>query len=143
MKVLIVQGAGMNMRGKVDVEIFGPMTYEQLNEVIRGYASELGIEVEFCQSNIEGEVVNALYEAHEGDVNAALINPAGFMRSTGPLPTAIGQVRFPVIEVHVSNPVARGLASTTLPACRGSVTGFGPFSYYLALAAAKHIAADG
>jgi 3-dehydroquinate dehydratase-2 len=103
MKVLVIQGAGMNMRGKVDVEIFGPMTLEQLNDTIRGYAANLGIDVEFCQSNIEGEVVNALYDAHDRDVDAALINPAGYMRTTGPLPTAIGQVRFPVIEVHVSN----------------------------------------
>jgi 3-dehydroquinate dehydratase-2 len=86
-------------------------------------------------------VVNALYDAHDGDVDAALINPAGFMRTTGPLPTAMGQVRFPVIEVHVSNPVARGLTSTTLPACRGSVTGFGSLSYSLALAAAKELVA--
>src|ERR1700730_649233 len=138
-KVLIIQGAGMNMRGKVDIELFGSMTLEQLNETIRGYAANLGVEVEFCQSNIEGEVVDALDRAHDGGVDAALINPAGYMRTTGPLPTAIGQVRFPVIEVHVSNPVARGLASTTLPMCKGSVTGFGPFSYSLALAAAKEI----
>ena len=138
-KVLVIQGAGMNMRGKVDIEIFGSMTLEQLNDTIRGYAKDLGVDVEFCQSNLEGEVVNALYEAHDRDIDAALINPAGYMRTTGPLPTAIGQVRFPVIEVHVSNPVARGLASTTLPMCRGSVTGFGPFSYSLALAAAKEI----
>ena len=45
----------------------------------------------------------------------------------------------PVIEVHVSNPVARGVNSTTLPVCKGSVTGFGPFSYSLALAAAKEL----
>ncbi len=139
MKVLVIQGAGMNMRGKIDIDIFGSMTLEQLNEAIRGYARNLEVEVEFCQSNIEGEVVNALYRAHENGVDAALINPAGYMRTTGPLPTAIGQVRFPVIEVHVSNPVARGVASTTLPVCRGSVTGFGPFSYSLALAAAKEI----
>jgi 3-dehydroquinate dehydratase-2 len=138
-KVLVIQGAGMNMRGKVDVQIFGSLSLEQLNETIRGYAADLGVEVEFCQSNIEGEVVDALYQAHDGDVDAALINPAGYMRTTGPLPTAIGQVRFPVIEVHVSNPVARGITSTTLPACRGSVTGFGPFSYSLALAAAREI----
>jgi 3-dehydroquinate dehydratase-2 len=141
-KVLVIQGAGMNMRGKVDVNIFGPTTLEQLNDQIRGYADGLGVDVEFCHSNIEGEVVNALYAAHDGDVDAALINPAGYGRTTGPLPTAIGQVRFPVIEVHVSNPVARGAVSTILPMCRGSVTGFGPFSYYLALAAAKEIAAS-
>jgi 3-dehydroquinate dehydratase II len=138
-KVLVIQGAGMNMRGKVDVHIFGSATLEQINDTIRGHAAELGVEVEFFHSNIEGEVVNALYAAHNGDIDAALINPAGYMRTTGPLPTAIGQVRFPVIEVHVSNPVARGNLSTTLPMCVGSVTGFGPFSYSLALAAAKEI----
>jgi 3-dehydroquinate dehydratase-2 len=140
-KVLVIHGAGMNMRGKVDIEIFGPMTLPQLNDQIKGYADSLGVDVEFCQSNIEGEVVNALYAAHDGDIDAALVNPAGFMRTTGPLPTAIGQVRFPVIEVHVSNPASRGLNSTILPACKGSVTGFGPFGYYLALAAAKEIVA--
>ncbi|HEY3060410.1 MAG TPA: type II 3-dehydroquinate dehydratase [Chloroflexota bacterium] len=139
MKVLVIQGAGMNMRGKVDVQIFGSMSLEQLNDAIRGYARDVGVDVEFCQSNVEGDVVNALYAAHDGDIDAALINPAGYMRTTGPLPTAIGQVRFPVIEVHVSNPVARGIQSTILPACRGSVTGFGPFSYSLALAAAKEL----
>ena len=139
MKVLVIQGAGMNMRGKVDVQIFGPMTLEQLNDVIRGYARDVGVDVEFCHSNVEGDIVNALYAAHDGDIDAALINPAGYMRTTGPLPTAIGQVRFPVIEVHVSNPVARGIQSTILPTCRGSVTGFGPFSYSLALAAAKEL----
>jgi 3-dehydroquinate dehydratase-2 len=70
----------------------------------------------------------------------AIVNPAGNSRSTGPLPGAIAQVSFQVIEVHMSNPVARGLASTILPVCKGSVTGFGLYSYYLALAAAKEIA---
>src|SRR6516225_7209578 len=117
----------MNMRGKAEVDIFGPMTLDELNEQIRGYARDLGVEVDILQSNVEGEVCNALYAAHEaGDVGAALINPAGYMRTTGPLPNAIHQVRFPVIEVHVSNPVARGIISSTLPMCRGSVTGFGP-----------------
>ena len=129
----------MNMRGKTEVEIFGPMTLEQLNEQIRGYARELGVEVEFCHSNIEGEVCNALYAAHDSDIDAALINPAGYMRTTGPLPNAIHQVRFPVVEIHVSNPVARGIQSSTLPMCKGSVTGFGPLSYKLGLAALKEL----
>ena len=135
-KVLVIQGAGMNMRGKAEVEIFGPMTLDQLNDQIRDFAQELGVEVEFFHSNLEGEVCNALYAAHDGGVDAALINPAGYMRTTGPLPNAIRQVRFPVIEVHVSNPVARGLASNILPTCKGSVTGFGVLSYKFALEAA-------
>ena len=90
-KVLIIQGAGMNMRGKADVEIFGPMTLDQLNDQIRGYARDLGMDVEIIQSNIEGEVVNALYDAHDRGVDAALINPAGYMRTTGPLPTRLAR----------------------------------------------------
>jgi 3-dehydroquinate dehydratase-2 len=138
-KVLVIQGAGMNMRGKAQVEIFGPTTLEQMNEQIRGFAEGLGLDVEVFHSNIEGEVVNALYEAHEGDVDAALINPAGYTTGTGPLLGAIGQVRFPVIEVHASNPTSRGTISKVLPTCKGSVYGFGVYGYYLALEAVKQL----
>src|SRR3954451_8169380 len=72
-KVLVIQGAGMNMRGKSEVEIFGPLTLEQLNAQIRGFADELGLEVEFFQSNVEGEVCDSLYASHDADVDAALI----------------------------------------------------------------------
>src|SRR5215471_14106571 len=79
-KVLIIHGAGMNMRGKVQTEIFGPMTLPEYDERIRGYAAELGLEVEIFHSNIEGEVVNKLYEANDRDFDAALFNPAGYSR---------------------------------------------------------------
>ena len=55
-KILIIHGAGMNMRGKVQTEIFGPMTLPEYDERIRGYAGELGVEIEIFHSNIEGEV---------------------------------------------------------------------------------------
>lgn len=138
-KVLVIQGAGMNMRGKVQVEVFGPNTLEQINEQVLGYAEGLGIDVELFHSNIEGEVVNALYEAHDGDVDAALINPAGYTTGTGPLKAAIAQVRFPVIEVHASNPTSRGTVSQVQPVSKGSVYGFGVYGYYLALEAVKHM----
>ena len=60
-KVLVIHGAGMNMRGKVQTEIFGPMTLPEYDERIRGYAAELGLEVEIVHSNIEGELVNRIY----------------------------------------------------------------------------------
>ena len=138
-KVLVIQGAGMNMRGKAQVEILGPSTLDQINEQIRGYAEGLGIDVELFHSNVEGEVVNALYDAHERNVDAALINPAGYTTGTGPLLGAIAQVRYPVIEVHASNPTARGTVSKVLPTCKGSVYGFGVYGYYLALEAVKHL----
>ena len=107
-KVLVIQGAGMNMRGKSQLETFGPMTLEEMNEQILGYAEGLGVEVELFHSNVEGEVVNALYNAHDRGFDAALINPAGYTTGTGPLRGAITQVGYPVIEVHASNPTARG-----------------------------------
>jgi 3-dehydroquinate dehydratase-2 len=138
-RVLVIQGAGLNMRGKAQVEIFGPSTLEQINEQVRGFADSLGVDVEIFHSNVEGEVANALYDAHERDVDAALINPGGYSTTTGIIPAAINQVRYPVIEVHVSNPASRGTVSTIAPACKGTVTGFGVHSYYLALEAVKHL----
>ena len=139
-KVLVIQGAGMNMRGISQVEIFGTTTLKQINEQIKAYGEGLGVDIEIFHSNIEGEVVNALYSAHERQIDAALINPAGYTTGTGPLRAAISQVGFPVIEVHASNPTARGTVSNVLPVCKGSVYGFGVYGYYLALEAVKQMA---
>ncbi|SVA83838.1 uncharacterized protein METZ01_LOCUS136692 [marine metagenome] len=139
-KVLVIQGAGMNMRGKVQLETFGPMTLEQINEQILSYAEGLGMDIELIHSNVEGEVVNALYDAHDRDFEAALINPAGYTTTTGPIKGAIAQVKFPVIEIHASNPTARGTVSQVLPVCKGAVYGFGVFGYKLALEAVQQMA---
>ena len=141
-KVLIIHGAGMNMRGKIQVEIFGPMTLADYDKQIKEYASELGVSVETFHSNIEGEVVNKLYEAHDGDVDAALINPAGYSSGYGSLLGAISQVRFPTIEVHISNPATRGGVSQVAGVCRGTITGFGIFGYYLGLKAVLNLVSD-
>ena len=138
-KVLVIQGAGMNMRGKSQVEIFGPATLEEIDEQILGYAEGLGIDVEMFHSNIEGEVVNALYDAHDRGFDAALINPAGYTTVAGPLRSAITQVQFPVYEVHVSNPTARGTVSQVLPVCKGAVYGCGIYGYRLALEAVNQL----
>jgi len=132
-KVLVIHGAGMNMRGKVQTDVFGTMTLPEYDEHIRKYATELGFEVEIFHSNIEGEVINKFYEAHERGVNAALINPAGYTTGHPALVAAIAQVGFPTIEVHISNPARRGGVSDIARVCRGTVTGFGIFGYYMAL----------
>jgi 3-dehydroquinate dehydratase-2 len=138
-KVLVIQGAGMNMRGKSQVEIFGPATLDEIDEQIKGYAEGLGIDVEMFHSNIEGEVANALYDAHERDFDACLINPAGYTTVVGPLRSAITQVKFPVFEVHVSNPTSRGTVSQVLPVCKGAVYGCGVYGYRLALEAVQQL----
>jgi 3-dehydroquinate dehydratase-2 len=140
-QVLIIHGSGMNMRGKVQIETFGTMTLPEYDEHIRKYASELGIEVEIFHSNIVGEVINKFYEAHDRGFAAALINPAGYSTGQPALVAAIGQVGFPTIEVHISNPARRGGVSEVARVSRGTVTGFGIFGYYLALRGVRELLA--
>ncbi len=140
-KILVIHGAGMNMRGKVLTEIFGPMTLPQYDERIRGYAAELGLEIEIFHSNLEGEVVNKLYEANDEGFDAALFNPAAFGTGYPAIVAAISQVSFPTIEVHISNPIRRGPASQTASVSQGMVTGFGLPGYYLALRGVKELLA--
>ena len=123
-KVLVIHGAGMNMRGKVQVDIFGPMTLPEYEERIRGYAKELGI---------EGEIVNRLYTANDQGFDAAIFNPAAFGTGYPALVAAISQVKFPTIEVHISNPIRRGPASQTAAVSQSVVAGFGIGGYALAL----------
>jgi 3-dehydroquinate dehydratase-2 len=139
MKILVIHGAGMNMRGKVQLEVFGPMTLPQYDEHIRSYARELGVEVEIFHSNVEGEVINRLYAAHEADTDGAIINPAGYTTGHPALGAAISQVRFPTIELHVSNPAKRGAVSDIARVTRGSIAGFGVYGYYMALRALQEI----
>jgi 3-dehydroquinate dehydratase II len=132
-KILIVHGAGMNMRGKVQTEIFGPMTLPEYDERIRGYAAELGLDIEIFHSNVEGEVIGKFYEANDQGFDAALFNPAAFGSGYPALVAAISQVKFPTIEVHISNPIRRGPASETARVSHGIVAGFGLPGYYVAL----------
>ena len=138
-KVLVIQGAGMNMRGKVQLETFGPTTLGEMNEQIVGYGKELDMDIELFHSNIEGEVINALYNAHDNGYEAGIFNPAGFTTTTGPIKAAIAQVQFPMIEVHASNPTSRGTVSLIHPVSKGSVYGFGVYGYKLALEAIKNM----
>ena len=133
MKILVIHGAGMNMRGKSQVEIFGPMTLPEYDSKIRAYAEELGVEIEIFHSNIEGEVINKFYDAHDRGIDAAIINPAGYTIGHPALMAAIAQVKFPTIELHISNPARRGRDSEIARVARGVVTGFGIFGYYVAL----------
>lgn len=132
-KILVVHGAGMNMRGKSQIDVFGPLTLEQYDVHIRRYAAELNCEVDIFHSNIEGEVINRFYDAFERMFDGALINPAGYTTEHPALCAAITQVGFPVAEVHLSNPAIRGRISDVGRVCRSVVTGFGIYGYALAL----------
>ena len=82
-KILVVHGLGMNMRGKVLLERFGPSVLADYERKIAEFASDLGVDVETFASNIEGEVIDRFYEAHDGDIDAAVVNPAGYCIDRG------------------------------------------------------------
>jgi 3-dehydroquinate dehydratase II len=139
MTILVIHGAGMNMRGKAQTELFGTLTLPEYDEKIRAYATALGLKVEIFHSNIEGEVINRLYAAHDAGVDAAIINPDGFTRGYPALVAAIGRVKFPTIEVHISNPAGRGTHSDVATASQGAIAGFGIVGYDLALRGLKEL----
>jgi len=140
-KILVIHGAGMNMRGKSQIDIFGPLTLPQYDDHIRRYARELDCEVELFHSNVEGDVINRFYDAFDRKLGGAIINPAGYTTEHPALCAAITQVAFPVVEVHLSNPAARGRISDVARVCRSVVTGFGIYGYFLALRGLKEMLA--
>jgi 3-dehydroquinate dehydratase-2 len=132
-KFLVIHGAGMNMRGKVQLDIFGTLTLADYDKQIQAYAAALKVEVETFHSNIEGEVINRLYDAHDRGFHGAIINPSGYMSGYPALYQAISLVPYPSIEVHISNPARRGLTSEIAKVCVGTIAGFGITGYDLAL----------
>ncbi|MGE4064909.1 MAG: type II 3-dehydroquinate dehydratase [Rhodospirillaceae bacterium] len=132
-KILVIHGAGMNMRGKVQVELFGPLTLADYDREIEAYAAALGITVETFHSNSEGEVADRLYEAHARGFDGAIVNPSGFAAGYAALAQAISLVPFPTVEVHISNPARRGVDSDIAKVCAGRVAGLGIYGYDLAL----------
>lgn len=129
-KVLVIHGRGMELRGTVDLDVFGPMKLPEYDDNIRKYAAELGVEVEIFHSNEEEEVIAKMKSA---EVDGALINPAGYTIGHPDLVEAIKGADYPTLEVHMSNPANRGRVSEVSPACKGVITGFGITGYYLAL----------
>ena len=136
-KLLVVHGAGMNMRGKAQIEIFGKLTLPEYDEHIRRYAEEVGFDLEIFHSNSEGAVIDKFYDAHDRGIDAAILNPAGFTTGYPALVAAIVQVKFPCVEVHLTNPARRGRESEVARGVRSVITGFGIFGYSLAMRGLK------
>lgn len=137
--ILVVHGVGMNMRGKAQIEIFGSMTLEEYDTHIRNYAEELDISVTIFHSNIEGEVINRLYEGNDEGLTGAIINPAAYMTGHPALYAAVAQVSYPIWELHITNPARRGRISEIANTTQGVITGFGIQGYFLAMQGIKNI----
>lgn len=135
MKIRVIQGPNINMLGKREPEIYGLMSMEEIHDNMRKVAEQANIEIEFFQSNYEGEIIDKIQEC-VGTCDAIIINPAGFSHTSVALRDAISAVKLPCVEVHVTNIYKREefrQKSLTAGACIGIISGFGPLGYHLAL----------
>ncbi len=144
MKVVVIQGPNLNMLGLREQNIYGPMKLEDIHAQMEGYAQQSGTEVEFFQSNLEGEIVDKIQECM-GDADGIIINPAAYSHTSIAIRDAIKAVQIPTVEVHISNIYAREEfrhTSLVAPVCAGQISGFGPFSYHLAMVAMTQILSE-
>ena len=135
MKVVVIQGPNLNMLGMREQNIYGPMKLEDIHAQIEGVAKQNNVEVEFFQSNLEGEIVDRLQECY-GDADGIIINPAAYTHTSIAIRDAISAINIPTVEVHLSNIHQREEfrhKSLTAPVCAGQITGFGPMSYHLGM----------
>jgi 3-dehydroquinate dehydratase-2 len=138
MKIKVINGANLNMLGVREVNIYGPMKLEDINKNMQAFAKQNGFEIEFYQSNHEGDIVDAIQECLNENVDGIIINPAAFTHYSIAIRDAIRAVNLPTIEVHISNIAAREefrRKSLISDVVAGTITGFGPYSYHLALIA--------
>lgn len=143
MKFLVMNGVNLNLTGMREKGVYGTATLDEINEKIAAYCKAGGDEVEFYQSNIEGELVNKLHEAfltHKYD--AILFNAGAFTHYSYALRDAIAAIDIPVAEVHISNVHAREdfrRKSVLSEVCKGVVCGFGAGSYFAAIEGLKSL----
>lgn len=137
MKILIINGPNLNMLGIREPEKYGNETLADINERIKKYCDDNNIDVEFYQSNIEGEIINKIHSAR-GNFDGIIMNAGAFTHYSYAIRDAIPIAEMPVVEVHLTNVHAREEfrhKSVIAPVCKGQICGFGSNSYLVAVRA--------
>lgn len=135
-KILILNGPNLNLQGTRDVEIYGTMTFEQYTASLSERYSGR-VEFDYFQSNIEGELINAIHQS-VGVYDGIVLNAGGYTHTSVALRDAIAAVKTPVVEVHISSILSREEfrhTSMIAPVAKGSIMGFGLDSYRLGVEA--------
>jgi len=133
MKIIIINGPNLNLLGIREKDIYGEITFEDFFEHLKEDFKE--IEIDYFQSNVEGELINKLQEVGFS-YDGIILNAGGYTHTSVAIADSIKAITTPVIEVHISNIFAREdfrKVSLIAPNCKGSISGFGVRSYRLAL----------
>jgi 3-dehydroquinate dehydratase II len=141
-KILVIHGPNLNLLGKREESIYGTLSLDNVNSLLRERANALGLAIECVQSNHEGDIVQKIQDAKSMGFGAILINPAAYTHTSVAIRDAVSAIDVPVIEVHISNIYAREEfrhKSLIAPAAAGQISGFGVNSYVLGLEAAAEI----
>ena len=135
MKLLVVHGPNINMLGVREPEVYGRGTYMDLCNLVDNYCREKDIEVEFFQSNHEGEIVDTIQNAY-GNFDGIIINPAAYTHTSIAILDALKAVCIPTVEVHISDVSKREdfrQVSYIRQYCKKSIMGFGFKGYLMAV----------
>src|SRR5271154_1092103 len=141
MKILFLNGPNLNLLGEREPEVYGRTTLADIEAQVRERANQLGAEIDFRQSNLEGELVGWIQQAKK-KFDVIVINAAAYTHTSIALRDAIAAIGIPTIEIHLSNIHAREEfrhKSLIAPVCCGQITGFGQKSYILGLEAAVDV----
>ncbi len=141
MKVLVLNGPNLARLDIRDSKYYGDLNWEKLRELIAKSAKDLGFDADIRQSDDEATIVSWLHEAADNNL-PVIINPAAFTHYSIAIHDAAEMVKSPLIEVHLSNPMSREEfrhTSIISGVANGTIAGFGPNSYILALNALKSL----
>lgn len=141
MKVLVLNGPNLGRLDIRDAKHYGDLNWSQLKELIINGAKDLGLDADVRQSDDEATIVGWLHEAADNGL-PVIINPAAFTHYSIAIHDAAEMVKAPLIEVHLSNPMSREEfrhVSVISGVAKGTISGFGPNSYLLALNALKSL----
>ena len=141
MRILFLNGPNLNLLGTREPEVYGRMSLAEIEKKVHSRAKELGVEVEFKQSNSEGELVTWVQQA-KTKFEVIVVNAAAYTHTSIALRDAISAVAIPTIEIHLSNIHSREdfrHKSLLAPVCVGQISGFGAYSYILAVEASVNV----